>query len=356
MLQVIELTGSPYEMGTQHGEQLKEQVRGLARERYEIACQFARDRGVEITREDCLKLARVHLQLHQEQTPRCYEEWSGIAAGADCPLEDVFFANALTDFQDVLWQVAGTEIHGCTSFAVTPAGSSSKTALIGQTWDMHASAQEYISLFHRRPPDGPESLTMSTAGCLTLVGINAAGIAVGNNNLQPMDARPGIIYLALLHGALQQTDWDQSRQAITGAYRASGHNYMMAHESGVCVDIETTAEQHEEYFVGDPWYAHTNHYLSEHLKGLENPQLDRRSTEHRLEQVRHALAATPELLSPEHLRSVLADHEGEALSICRHGEGREARSCAFVVADPAARSLWASLGPPCEGQLTEYSL
>ena len=338
MLQVIELSGSPYEMGTQHGEQLKEQVRGLARERYEIACQFARDRGVETTREDCLKLARVHLQLHQEQMPRCYEEWSGIAAGADCPLEDVFFANALTDFQDVLWQVAGTEIHGCTSFAVTPAGSSSATALIGQTWDMHASAQDYISLFHRRPLDGPESLTMSTAGCLTLVGINAAGIAVGNNNLQPLDARPGIIYLALLHSALQQTDWDQSRQAITGAYRASGHNYVMAHESGVCVDIETTAQQHEEYFVEDPWYVHTNHYLAENLQGLENPQLDRRSTEHRLEQVRRSLATNSEPLSPDCLRAALADHEGGELGICRHGEGREARSCAFVVADPSARS------------------
>ncbi len=356
MLQVIELSGSPYEMGTQHGEQLKEQVRGLARERYEIACQFARDRGVETTREDCLKLARVHLQLHQEQTPRCYEEWSGIAAGADCPLEDVFFANALTDFQDVLWQTAGAEIHGCTSFAVSPAGSATGTALIGQTWDMHASAQDYISLFHRRPLDGPESLTMSTAGCLTLIGVNEAGIAVGNNNLQPTDARPGIIYLAMLHRALQQTDWDQSRQAITGADRASGHNYVMAHESGACVDIETTAQQHEEYFVEDPWYVHTNHYLSERLKPLENPQQDRCSTEHRIEQITRVLEGSEDLLSPEKLRSVFGDHEGGDLSICRHGEGRQVRSCAFAVADPAARSLWASLGPPCEGKLTEFNL
>ena len=94
MLQVIELTGTPHEMGQQHGEQLRDQVRGLAEERYEIACQFARDRGVETTRDECVKLAQVHLKLHQQHVPRCYEEWSGIAAGADCPLEDVFFANA----------------------------------------------------------------------------------------------------------------------------------------------------------------------------------------------------------------------------------------------------------------------
>ena len=356
MLQVIELKGTPYEMGLQHGEQLRDQVRGLAEERYEIACQFARLRGVETTREECVKLAQVHLQLHQQHVPRCYEEWSGIAAGADCPLEDVFFANALTDFQDVLWQTAGAEIHGCTSFAVSPAGSSTETALIGQTWDMHASAESYISLFHRRPGDGPASLTMSTAGCLTLIGVNEAGIAVGNNNLQPTDARPGLIYLALLHQALQQTDWTRARQSITDLYRASGHNYVMAHESGACVDIETTATEHEEFAVESPWYVHTNHYLSERLKPLENPQQDRCSTEHRIERITRVLEGSEERLSPDKLRSVFGDHEGGELSICRHGQGREVRSCAFVVADPAARSLWAGLGPPCEGKLAEFSL
>ena len=356
MLQVIELAGTPYEMGVQHGEQLKDQVHGLARERYEIAAQFARDRGVETTRQECLNLARAHLQLHREHAPQCYEEWSGIAAGADCPLEDVFFANALTDFQDVLWQTAGAEIHGCTSFAVDPSGSASSTPLIGQTWDMHASAEDYIRLFHRQPVVGPESLTMSTAGCLTLIGVNAAGVAVGNNNLQPTDARSGIIYLALLHQALQQTDWDLARQAITDSYRASGHNYVMAHESGACVDIETTATEHEEFTVDTPWYVHTNHYLAQRLKDLENPELDRRSTEYRLSQITRLLEGTELPLSPENLRSALADHEGDELSICRHGEGREARSCAFVVADPAARSLWASLGPPCQGNLAEYRL
>ena len=356
MLQVFELAGTAYEMGVQHGEQLKEQVHGLARERYEIACQFARDRGVETTRDECLKMAQVHLQLHQEHVPHCYEEWSGIAAGAGCPIEDVFFANALTDFQDVLWQTAGAEIHGCTSFAVSPAGSASSTALIGQTWDMHASAEDYIRVFHRRPSGGPESLVLSTAGCLTLIGVNEAGIAVGNNNLQPTDARPGIVYLALLHEALYQTDWSRSRQSITDLYRASGHNYVMAHESGTCVDIETTATEHEEFTVDSPWYVHTNHYLSQRLKALENPQLDRRSTEFRLEQATGVLEATDLPLSPDNLRSVLADHEGDDLSICRHGEGRDARSCAFVVVDPSTRSLWADLGPPCEGKLAQYIL
>ena len=356
MFQVIELAGTPYEMGVQHGEQLKEQVHGLARERYEIARQFARDRGVDTTREECLKLAQIHLQLHREHVPRCYEEWSGIAAGAECLIEDVFFANALTDFQDVLWQTAGAEIHGCTSFAVPPAASSTATPLIGQTWDMHASAESYIRLFHRRPVDGPESLTMSTAGCLTLIGVNAAGLAVGNNNLQPTDARTGLIYLALLHEALQQTDWTQSRQAITDSYRASGHNYVMAHESGACVDIETTATEHEEFMVDSSWYVHTNHYLAERLKDLENPQLDRRSTEYRLERIRRLLEATDMPLSPEKLRSALADHEGDELSICRHGEGREARSCAFVVVGPSERSLWVGLGPPCKGNLEQFSL
>ena len=130
----------------------------------------------------------------------------------------------------------------------------------------------------------------------------------------------------------------------------------MAHESGTCVDIETTAAEHEEFTVETPWYVHTNHYLSERLKPLENPQQDRCSTEYRIEQITRVLDGGENLLSPEKLRSVFGDHEGGDLSICRHGEGRQVRSCAFAVVEPAARSLWASLGPPCEGTLTEFSL
>lgn len=356
MIERIELSGTPYEMGVQHGKKLKDEVRELARLRLTLAQQFASEHGVRPTEEECREMARLHLPLHEQYSPRSIDEWRGIAEGADIAIEDVFFANALTDFQDVLWQTSGVEVHGCTSFAVGPEATEGRATYIGQTWDMHASAEPFVRIFHRQPTDGPESLTMSTAGCLSLVGVNQEGIAVGNNNLRPRDARPGVIYLAMLHEALHQTQWNDAVACITEAPRASGHNYIMCHEFGARANIETTATQYDTHLVSGNWYVHTNHYLSPRLVPLEDPTNEPASTEHRLERGRHAFQQAEQPFTPDAIRELMSDHDGGDLGICRHGTGDDARSVAFVVADPKRRSLWVSLGPPCEGSLQEYSL
>lgn len=357
MLELIRLRGTPYEMGRQHGALLAGEIHELSEIRLNLACQFAKDHGVVVSREDCLKLARVHLPIHEEHCPEIVDEWRGIAEGAEMPIEDVFFANALTDFQDVLWQFPGVEVHGCTSFLLGPEATASGSAMIGQTWDMHASAERFISIFHRTPTDGPKSLTLTTAGCLTLIGVNSAGIAVGNTNLRPTDARPGVIYLALLHQALRQTEWRDAVSVMTDTPRASGHNYIMAHESGARSDIETTGAKHEEFPLEVPWYVHSNHYLSEMLKPLEDPTVERGSTEHRLARLAARFEKNTEPLTPDGLRGLLADHDGgEELGICRHGMGDDARSCAFAVVDPKARAIHAALGPACKALLQQFSL
>ena len=353
MLREIHLAGTPYAMGLEHGRQLQTQVHHLALERYELARAFAEAHGVPLTRQQCEEMARQHLQLH---SPDVIEEWQGIADGAELPIEDVFFANALTDFQDVLWQSASAEVHGCTSFLVAPDASQDGHPLIGQTWDMHASAEPVIAIFHRTPDNGPRSLVLSTAGCLTLIGVNEAGLCVGNNNLRPTDAEPGIIYLALLHQALAQDNWDDACDALTADGRASGHNYLVGEAGGRLADIETTAGEHEIFPLDSGTYIHTNHYLSDRLQALEDPHQDQSSTRHRLERARQRLAAEEQPVTPDGLRQALADHDGDHLSICRHGTGRDVRSCAFVVADPVDRCIWARLGPPCEGPLDKYSL
>jgi isopenicillin-N N-acyltransferase like protein len=353
----VRLTGTPYEMGVQHGRELREQIRELSAIRFSLACQFADERGVKADVAICKKLAREHLPLHQQQYPEVFDEWRGISDGADMELEDVFFANALTDFQDVLVRSGNVDVHGCTSFAIGAESTASGSAVIGQTWDMHASAERFITIFHREPSDGPRSITLSTAGCLTLVGVNEHGIAIGNNNLRPNDARPGVIYLAMMHHALRQADWRDAVATITTAPRASGHNYVMAHESGSRSDIETTAGQFHEFQIDTPWYVHSNHYLAEKLQPLEDETMNRASTQHRLARLSQKLQSHDEPLTPQSLRELLADHEGgEDLAICRHGEGEAARSCAFVVVDPKERTLWAGLGPACQTQLSAYKL
>ena len=355
---LITLTGAPYDMGVQHGRLLKEQIHHLARERYELALEHAAENGVEVTREACLRLAREHLPYHQRYSAAVYEELEGIAAGAQLSLEELLIANALTDFRDVLWQrlPAPAGAPGCTAFGVRRGYTAAGVTYLGQTWDMHASAEPFVYVFQRRPDDGPSWLTVSTAGCLSLIGINEVGIAVGNNNLQPKDARPGVMYLALIHEALRQTHFTAACRAITEAHRSSGHNYLLADADGTLVDIETTAEHADEFQPARPYYVHTNPYLSPRLRPLEVEQ-DLRSSHHRLARLTDLFEQAGSISGPEHLQRLLSDREGGPdLGICREGKGRASRSCAFVVLCPEEQALWMTAGPPTRSALTRFAL
>ncbi|MEA1619090.1 hypothetical protein SOQ14_09185 [Erythrobacter sp. T5W1-R] len=59
----------------------------------------------------------------------------------------------------------------------------------GQTWDLNGPDVDYVIALHRLPDDGPETWTVTCAGCQTLMGMNAHGLAVGTTNLKTRGAR-----------------------------------------------------------------------------------------------------------------------------------------------------------------------
>jgi isopenicillin-N N-acyltransferase like protein len=355
---LITLTGSPREMGQQHGRLLKDEIHFLARERYELAIEHAAKHNIVVRRDVCLRMAKQHLGFHHKFSSEVYEELSGIADGAEISLEELFIANALTDFRDALWQNAPTPpgAPGCTSFGIHSSRAAGQPTLLGQTWDMHATAQQVVHVFLRRPNNAPDSLTVSTAGCLSLIGVNDAGIAIGNNNLEPRDARSGVMYLAMIHEALRQKTFPAACKAITRVHRSSGHNYVLASAGGELANIETTAERVVETHSSAPFFVHTNHYLAPELRSLEVPGA-RASSEHRLKRMTTLLEQHKGVLDAEQLRRIMSDHDGgPELCICREGGSRDSRSCAFAVMAPATREMWVTIGPPNSGTLTRYSL
>ena len=84
---------------------------------------------------------------------------------------------------------------------------------------MHATAEPFVLLGIGAQRMG-RNLSLTTAGCLSLIGLNDAGIAIGNNN-DPTDRA---------RGGLSGDDpprpgartWSEAVRAITTAPRASG--------------------------------------------------------------------------------------------------------------------------------------
>ncbi|MDH7570119.1 MAG: C45 family autoproteolytic acyltransferase/hydrolase, partial [Armatimonadota bacterium] len=165
-LQLVELAGEPRDMGRQFGEELRDGVRALSEERLRLAMAHAARSGRRLTREECLALAGQFVSPHRTYAPEVWAELEGIAEGAAIPLELLLIGNGYTDYRDVLRRVAGEE--ECSSFLIHPDAADGKP-LCGQTWDMHATAEPYAVVVRRRPRKGPPTLSLTTAGCLSLV-------------------------------------------------------------------------------------------------------------------------------------------------------------------------------------------
>jgi len=350
-IELIELAGAPHEMGLKHGSLLKDRVRALVEERIRLSMEHAAADGRRPSREECLGLAAEHVEKMKAYSDVVFEEFRGIAEGAEVSLEELLIGNGYTDYRDVARQrFAG----GCTSFAVSGRATKSKRAFIGQTWDMDASAEPFVVLFRRRPTGGPESLTMTTTGCLSLVGIQEEGVAICNNNLVPTDARPGVMYLAIIHNVLSKWNMTDAVAAITECHRASGHNYLLTDATGRARDVETSAADHEVILPDTSAYVHTNHYTSPRLqaeKAAADPGPNSLKRQKRLQQL---FEDQPDGHTIETLHQLLCDHENGPNAICRHGDG--AKTCAAAIMCPWTREIWATVGNPCENELTSFSL
>lgn len=351
---LIHLTGGPYDMGRQFGKCLREEVHALAEERLRLCIAHAKAAGRQVGRAQCLALASRFLPAHAAYAPEVFAEFQGVAEGAGIALELLLIGNGLTDYRDVL-ACSGPPAE-CTAFWARPEVADGRT-LCGQNWDMHATAEPFVVLVHRRPEKGQETLSLTTSGCLSLIGINAGGIAIGNSNLLPTDPRPGVIYLAMIHRALAARTHSEAVQAIVEAPRASGHNYYVADGEGHCCNIETTATRATLLNPTGPVYVHANHYTATDLLPLAAPLGEGATSPYREARLRHLLAEAPKPLTPERIRECLADHGNGGASVCVHPRTPDGgKTCAVVILSPQTREMWVRVGNPCAGPLFRYAL
>ena len=341
-VEIIRLAGTAYEMGRRHGE--------LCRTEIHERIRLSLDRRDDVTDENCVALAREHLPAHEAFAPEVFEELRGIADGAEIDLAELLIGNGYTDFVDVLRGRRHAGPCACTAFICGPEATADGRRYIGQTWDMHSSARPFVRAFDRRPAAGPRSVTLTTTGCLSLIGLNECGVAIGNNNLVPNDARPGVIYLALIHHTLAQQTAAAARDAIAGAQRASGHNYYLA-DAGGALNLETTATDLETIEPGDGIYTHANHYTSERLQNAYAAREPDGNSVGREERLRTELSHPAGKLALAQIAGALSFHGGDHDMICRHGD--RTCTCAAAIMCPDTRTIWMTAGNPCEHTMVE---
>lgn len=359
---VVEMCGTPYQMGRQHGSQCGPLIRDL----------IGRFDGLILTGphvEAGRELARQAADCVREAAPDLFEEVQGIADGAGVAFDDVFRLNCSVEL--FAWQgcVESQSVNtvpgpadGCSSFAVDAA----EGPLVAWNMDWWRLWQPYIVLLHGRPAHGPHFFAFAFAGCVGRPGMSER-VAVAANYLPYRGGPapgvpnawdgPGVPYGFLVRMMLGQDSTAKAVAMVAKVRRMACLNYTIGDVTGDLRWLETTPTAHAESSLAGDFLTHANSYLHQDFDGLTGDRLatDDPRTHHAREQLRGA----PRPLTRRILQAVQQSHfVGNTTGVCVHNRLQQHDGITLLafIAELATGTLWVAYGPPCEHDFIAYHL
>jgi isopenicillin-N N-acyltransferase like protein len=276
MLRTLELRGhSPRGWGQQHGESFRDDVREIAA----LRMQLTLEKTDLATRDNVLALAQLHMPILRAFDGALADELEGIAEGAKLTPADIVVLNHYTDLRDLrlsdLHAAQAKDPGGCTAVHTR----TDDGVVLGQTWDMHGSAEPYALLMTvPSNPDGVptdrvneagiprtgKTVLFSITGCLGMTGFTSWGLGLTINNLNSVDATMGAVWSATVRKALRQKDAASAFAALQAAPIGSGRHYMVADEQHMFA-METSGTKKKQMPAASATYVHTNHCIDDEM-------------------------------------------------------------------------------------------
>lgn len=351
-------------MGQQHGHQARELIQSAVPVRWQLCREATKADGTRHSDDEIRCLAQACWDAHAEAVPELLEEVAATAHSAEVDPLELLIQNGYTDFRDCLYcceKTAGLP-EGCTAFAIDSSATLDGTPYLGQTWDMHRSALPYVVLLSLKPRNHPPALMISLAGCVGMIGLNAAGLAVCTNNLHARQGQIGLFWPFIMRRLLQCETLAEARNSLLSLPVAGGHNYLIMDASGHWLEVERLPGQSQirQPPNGQPWSVHTNHCLEISL--IPNERIDspigRASSVVRLQQAENFLREKSGSITREDLFALTAwEPPNVPHSVCmRPLPDFDMQTCAALVMAPARREFWATWGRPSESAFQSFSL
>lgn len=361
---VIELNGSPYDIGYKHGSECKHLISDLIENNYKsIECLCEEKCFMSLPREKFLDVGIKHLHYVKEYAPDLVEEVRGIADGAQTSFEEVFCLNCTLEMIELAYpELVNQLLFGCTVFAASGEMTASDDVFVGENIDLRSIFQVPAVILKIEPEIGPSSVIATVAGIIGLAGQNSAGISLCVNKVHSIDSRFGVPSGFITRSILQKQRIGDSIAAITSARRASGYNYLLGDANGDIYDIETTATDYEVTYADKGYIGHANNYLTQRLipYEAERPQLS--DTFVRVNRANKYLRNKNGEITIKDLEYLAKDHVNYPTSICRHLNEKPSESeqlitpktITSIIMQPKNSKVFACIGNPCQTQYEEY--
>jgi predicted choloylglycine hydrolase len=348
-MDVITLSGSPFERGLIHGQALGARIRNFLADGH---ARIDRVRETPLSPTVINTLTGQHAAIIEATLPSIAEELKGLAAGAGISYREAVLLQ--TRMELIHYGQLDKAEGDCSTIAIHQGG----LVITGQTIDLAGEMTDLGCVFRVLPErEGePEILMYSFAGLLGYTGINSNGLSVNINMVLSGDWQPGVPPYLLVRHLLQQQSRKQCLDELQRIRRSSSRSFTIADKTGL-INVEFTANTlrvQEGHCL-----LHTNHYLHPDL--LEEDRIHflfKNSSVKRLALLQRMLPEDPGSVTPEMLFSFLADHTLYPVGICAHNEGniRRTDTVAAIVFQPAHFTLHARKGHTCEAATRVFRL
>ncbi|MBC8074278.1 MAG: hypothetical protein IAG13_38520 [Deltaproteobacteria bacterium] len=341
------------ERGRAHGELWREPIRELV----EIRTALCVDKGGFADRDQLLAIAQLHLPMLAAFDDALHRELLGIAEAAGVSPAELVVLNHYSDLRDVPPSVLDPDDPGgCTAIYVP----GEHGALLGQTWDMHATAEPYVRLIRIAPSGGDdEQVCFTLTGCLGMAGLGSRGVAVTINNLSSTDGRVGVPWPALVRAMLAASDAKAAYARLLQTPFSSGHHYMIA-DGNDFFGVESSGELKVLTQVGArAAHLHTNHCFDPVLRTRE--RVPAGSTSFARLDMASTLYVQQRPRDIDGLWALLGSHEGYPRSICSHQHELDrnpssSKTCGRLVMEPTSGRMRAAAGCSREGEPVDVQL
>jgi isopenicillin-N N-acyltransferase-like protein len=349
---LVEVRGTPYEIGFQHGQAAGKKIDNTIR-LYKFV--FKNLWGVEW--EAAVKDSSRFVKYVQDYDTDLVEEMQGVADGADKSFEEILTVNARSE---VIF--SGHTLEGCTSIVLTPEVTASKETIIGQNSDWFTMQKESIIILKIKQEKKPNILMITEAGVIGKMGFNSSGLGVCLNGLGS-DYKPnGVPIHLVFRGVLNARTLNGAITAVSTARIACPGNFLVAHGNGEAIDIEATPEDFDVLYPQKGLLCHTNHFLSKRFLSIKDTgKVMFPDTFIRLGRANKLLNSYSPQIGIKDLQYVFRDHSNYPNSICRHENCQDDHSTRMatifsVIMNLDRQQMYVSFGPPCESAYSLFGL
>ncbi len=350
---VLELKGSPREIGRQHGEQVRE----LVHDNLRFYMNLWQHMG-GVGREKILSDVEAFVPFVERYDGDLVEEMRGIAEGAQLEFREVAALNARTEltFSCLPNTLKDSSGGGCTSFGLLPEVTENGHLILGQNWDWRAEALQTCVVLRIEQANKPSIVMHAEAGTIGHRGINSSGLGVCINYIRTESDgfHPGLPFLIKLRGILNSTRMSDVLRMLMTYVGPNSMNMVIGHQGGEIVDVENLPNDLLFVYPQDGILTHANHFESPMLRVRDTGKSTLPDTIFRSRRLRRLLSARSGRLNVESIREALTDHFSYPDSICRHPDERSPKvdqwqTLSSVIMDLTDLTLRYTDGPPCTG-------